>query len=250
MRIVRGLLNQLPASVVDNLRQFRRRLQGVPLAGRFDFGDFRRLAPASRVFGYDRGLPIDRYYVDRFLAHCAADIAGRVLEVGDNEYTRRFGGDRVTVSDILHVRAGSPGATIVADLQDAPQVPSGTFDAIILTQTLHLLYDLHPAVETLHRILKPGGVLLVTVPGVSCAPVRNEWAATWCWSFTAHSLRRLLGDVFGGRVKTSVYGNVLTAVAFLEGICTAELRQDELDHADPDYPVTIAARVVKAGRAA
>ncbi len=47
------------------------------------------------------------------------DIRGRVLEVGDNFYTRKFGGDRVTVSDaaVLHVVEGNPrGRLYVADL--------------------------------------------------------------------------------------------------------------------------------------
>ena len=47
----------------------------------------------SRDFGFDRGTPIDRYYIESFLSTHASDIRGHVLEVADNTYTRRFGGD-------------------------------------------------------------------------------------------------------------------------------------------------------------
>jgi hypothetical protein len=94
-----------------------------------------RLAPVSREFGYDRGLPIDRYYIERFLARYAEDIRGRVLEIGDNSYTQKYGGSHVTASDVLHVTEGNSQATLVADLTHAEHIPSDTFDCIIFTQT-------------------------------------------------------------------------------------------------------------------
>src|SRR5215210_7162112 len=54
------------------------------------FGSLRRVTPLSRYFGFDRGLPIDRYYIENFLARQAEDIHGRVLEIGDNSYTQRY----------------------------------------------------------------------------------------------------------------------------------------------------------------
>ena len=105
-------------------------------AGTVDFGQLRRLTPISREFGYDRGLPIDRYYIEQFLSTNASDIRGRVLEMGDDSYTRKFGADRVQQADVLHVVEGNPRATIVADLTCADHVPSDIFDCIILTQTL------------------------------------------------------------------------------------------------------------------
>jgi SAM-dependent methyltransferase len=216
--------------------------------GKVDFGDLRRVTPISRGYGVDRGTPIDRYYIHRFLESRSVHVRGRVLEIGDNVYTRRYGGDRVTASDILHVSADNPKATIVGDLSDAPHIPAGSFDTIILTQTLLLIYDLRAAVATLHRILRPGGVLLVTVPGIVCVEMRSQWAATWCWSFTEYSLRRLLMETFDeGQIETAVHGNVFSAIAFLEGLCAEELEPADLDHLDRDYPVTITACVTKVG---
>ena len=144
-----------------------KRLAQWPPVGRVRLGSLKRTTPISRNYGWERGTPVDRFYIDRFLTQHSKDIHGRVLEIGDDQYTRRYGGGRVTHTDVLHASEGNPSATIVADLTDAPQLADATFDCVICTQTLLLIYDVRKAVATLHRILKPGGTALVTVPGVS-----------------------------------------------------------------------------------
>ncbi len=199
----------------------------------------------SRDFGYDRGQPIDRYYIEQFLDRHADDVHGRVLEIGDDAYTSRFGGDRVSVSDVLHVDDSNPAATIVGDLAQADHIPSDTFDCIILTQTLHLIYDVPAAIRTLHRILKPGGVLLATFPGVSQI-ARDRWGETWYWGFTTLSARRLFEESFpAGTIEVESRGNVLTAIGFLHGLAAEELRQEELDFNDPTYQVLVMLRAEK-----
>lgn len=215
-----------------------------PPLGWARIGGLQRVAPVSASFGFDRGRPVDRYYIEGFLARHASDVRGRVLEVGDDSYTRRFGGAAVTRADVLHVTPGNPAATIVADLADAPHVPSDSFDCIVLTQTLHLVYDTAAAARTLYRILRPGGVLLVTVPGISPLD-RGEWSESWYWAFTAASLRRVLVDAFGQPPTIETHGNVLAACAFLQGLADRELVPAELDVRDERYPVTVAGRVVK-----
>ena len=210
--------------------------------GEIGFGDLRRLTPLSTNFGFDRGMPVDRYYIESFLATHSDDIQGRVLEVQENDYTLRFGGGRVEVSDVLSVLPDNPKATIVGDLSDADSIPDASFDCVIVTQVLHLIYDPRQAVETLHRILKPEGVALVTVPGIS----QLEWSESWQWSFTILSAERMFDEVFGRpNVRTRAYGNVLAATSFLWGIAGEELGRDELDYFDPSYPVTIAVRAVR-----
>jgi SAM-dependent methyltransferase len=235
-----GIRRLVPRAVLRRVRP-----ASVPLPGRIDFGDLRRTAPMSRHFGFERGRPVDRHYVERFLAQHAGDIRGRVLEVGDATYTRRFGGSRVTRSDVLHVDADAPGATIVADLAAADHVPSDAFDSIVLTQTLHLIFDVPAAIRTLHRVLVPGGVLLVTAPGISQLHT-GRWRDTWYWAFTPASAGRLFAEHFApGEVTVESHGNVLAAIALLEGIASDELRAGELAVDDPSYPVTVAIRAVK-----
>jgi hypothetical protein len=212
---------------------------------RLRLGSLLFVQPVSRQFGYERGLPVDRSYIERFLGLWAEDVRGRVLEVGDASYTRQFGGTRVQQADVLNVHEDMPGTTFVADLADGHQLPDAAFDCVVLTQTLHLVFDVHAAARTLFRVLKPGGVLLLTVPGIS--PVStDEWAVTWHWSFTRHSARRLFGEVFGAdNVDVVQYGNALSATAFLQGLATQELSQRALDAVDPQFPVIVAVRAVR-----
>jgi SAM-dependent methyltransferase len=215
-----------------------------PRVGEVDFGSLRRLSPISQDFGLDRGLPIDRYYIESFLARHANDVRGRVLEIEDNFYTKRFGATRVTQSDVLHAVPGNPLATIVADLTRADHIRSDSFDCIIFTQTMQYIYDVGSAARTLYRILKPGGVLLATMPGIS--QISRGWSSQWQWCFTTVSARQLFEEAFPARhVNVEAQGNVLAAIAFLEGLATDELRPQELDHPDPTYQVLITVRAVK-----
>lgn len=226
-------------------RQVVTRLRGAPAPGKLDFGDLRRKSPISRTFGFDRGLPVDRYYIERFLDRHAADIRGRVLEIKNNAYTRRFGGEKVEKSDILDIDEDNREATITADLTGADSIPANAFDCIILTQTLLLIYDVPAALKTCFRILKPGGVLLVTVPGISQMDYKNL-GHTWFWSFTKASMQRLLEEDFGRQnVAVESRGNVLAATALLHGVASTELSSDELKNHDPDYQVLLAARAAK-----
>jgi SAM-dependent methyltransferase len=146
---------------------------------------------------------------------------------------------------VLHVSEGNPHATFVGDLTNADHIPSCSFDCVILTQTLHLIYDVRAALATLYRILKPGGVLLATIPGISQID-HGEWGNSWYWSFTALSAQRLFEEIFPpSGVEIETYGNVLAAVAFLHGLAVKELRQDELDHHDPNYQLLVAVKAVK-----
>ncbi len=232
-----------------SLKAVLRRMWRRAAMPRVRFGSLRRLEPFSRRFGLDRGQPVDRYYIESFLAGHAAAVQGRVLEIGDDAYSRRFGGDRVTWQDVLHVAPGYPGATIIADLARAPQIRSECFDCIILTQTLHYIYDVHAAAATLARILKPGGTLLATLPGISQVCRDQQDRESDCWRFTAASARRLVHEHFpGAACEVRTYGNVLAAAAFLYGLAASDLRRRELDHHDPDYPVTVAVAVTKAAR--
>jgi glycosyltransferase involved in cell wall biosynthesis len=242
-RIVRQTRSTLPAPIIALIQRQRGRPGSIPF-GAVRWGHLKRLSPIDAQFGYGRGTPIDRYYVERFLARHSADIRGRVLEIGDDAYTRRYGGSLVTHSDIFHV--DDRNATFTGDLADRNSLPEALFDCIILTQTLQLLFDLRAAIATLHRALKRGGVLLATTPGISQIDHSGEWSDTWHWSLTANSLRRLLEERFPpGGVKVEAHGNVFAATAFLHGLAQEEIALVDLDTDDPSYPVNVTGRAVK-----
>lgn len=218
--------------------------QPSPPVGAVDWGDLKRLEPISRQFGGDRGTPLDRYYVEAFLSRHAADIRGRVLEIGEPLYTRRFGGDRVMESAVLDVASSNPNATYVADLTDCPQVPSDAFDCLILTQTLHMIYDVRAVLRTAHRILAPGGVVLATAPGISQIDILSH--DQWFWHLTPRCAMLLFGEAFPpDAVQVEPHGNVLAAVAFLQGLALEEVDARDLDVLDPLYPVLTGIRAVK-----
>lgn len=166
-RYARFRLRRLRRRLRIGLEHLRAWFNGTPPVGFVRFGNLRRLQPIAVDHGTWRGKPIDRYYIERFLQGNAADIHGRVLEIGERTYTREFGGDRVVTSDVLYVEEGNPDATIVADLTAADSIDSEAFDCILCTQTIQFVYDIRSAVRHLHRILRPGGVLLATTHGIS-----------------------------------------------------------------------------------
>lgn len=240
-QMLRQAFNKLlPTAVRQPVLEWWRRPRPV------QWGRLRRLTPVSRVFGLDRGQPIDRYYIEAFLQRHADDIKGRVLEIGDSAYTRRFGGSRVAQADVLHAVPGNPQATQVGDLQTGQGIPGEAFDCFILTQTLQSTFEVQSAIRHAAAALKPGGVLLASLPGLQ--QISRYDADRWgdYWRFTAQSARRLFEAAFPqDAITVEACGNVLAVVAGLYGLAAGELTIAELAHRDPDYDLTITVRAVK-----
>jgi SAM-dependent methyltransferase len=244
-----SLKRLVPADARRWLRAQRLKIQRrmLPLDGVTDFSVLRTLRPYRKNFGWTRGKCVDRYYVEQFLSQHSRDIRGRSVEIGENQYMARFGGDRISKADVLDYLQ-HPGVTLVADLRSAPGIADDSFDCILCTQTLMYVYDLREAINTLRRTLAPGGVALVTLAGISqLAPASMTGGAEDFWRFTAASARALFGEVFGAEnVEVQTFGNVLTAVALLHGLVVDELTPEEFAHHDPDYPLIVAVRATKA----
>ncbi len=198
----------------------------------------------SEEWGWDRGDPVDRYYVDAFLQAHARDITGRVLEIRDRRYTERWG-TGVTVSDVLDIDPELPGVTLVADLAAEAGLPADAYDCFVCTQTLQFLYDVPAAIRNAHRLLAPGGVLLATVPVVSRMSM-VEGTEMDLWRFTLASCERLFGEVFGpGAVQVEARGNLRSTIAFLRGMAAQELPVAALDEPDPLHPLIVCVRAQK-----
>jgi SAM-dependent methyltransferase len=203
--------------------------------------------PVSRVFGFDRGKPVDRWYIERFLAEHAADVRGRVLEVAESTYTGWYGGDDVTTSDVLYASAENPDATVVGDLTTGEGIAEAAFDCFICTQTLQVIYDVRAAVAGTRRLLAPGGVLLATLPGIS--QISREDMRDWgdWWRFTARSAERLFGEVYGDEnIEVKQHGNVHAAAAFLYGLAAEDVDPGALEVVDPDFHLLMTVRAVRA----
>jgi SAM-dependent methyltransferase len=206
------------------------------------WGNLQRLRPFSDNYGSDRGLPVDRVYVEQFLAAQSADIQGRVLEVGSSDYTTYFGGGRVSRSDVVDVRPDNTSATLIADLCEEGSLPANRFDCFVFTQTLHLLREPSTALANIWQSLTPGGVLLLTVPTISRVdPVEQDY-----WRFTPLGLQAFFDDHWPApTVEIRSYGNLTTALATLLGLATHEVRSRRLDAMDHSFPLIVGARARK-----
>lgn len=218
-----------------------------PPVGFVRFGSFFRRKPISAEWGGERGDPVDRYYITRFLETRQNDVRGAVLEVGWDFYTRTYGGEKVTANDVLHVAENNPGVTIIGDLTNAAHIPDNKYDCVILTQTLTFIYDIPAALDTVYRILKPDGVALATVSGLISKVSRydmDRWGHHW--GFSSSSVKKLFSAVFPeDHLKINTHGNVKAAVAFLHGVAYQELNRKDLDYNDPDFQVLITIRAKK-----
>jgi peptidoglycan/xylan/chitin deacetylase (PgdA/CDA1 family)/GT2 family glycosyltransferase len=248
LRQHRRHLERTRAARVQELRalQGRALVAGEALRERgepaVDLGDLGGPLPLSPVWGLERGLPLDRHYIEAFLRRHAGDVRGRVLEVKDPGYTRLFGGARVTGSEVLDVDRGNRQATIVADLAAADTIPAERFDCFILTQTLHVVYDVRAALAHAVRILKPGGVLLCTLPVAS----RMSCEGPDYWRFTPAAAWRLFAELLPPEnVQVTAYGNLLASTAFLHGLAADELAAGDLERFDPAFPLLLGVRAVK-----
>ena len=212
-----------------------------------EWNDLRRQVPVSRYWGLDRGRAVDRYYIEDFLATHQEDIRGRTLEVLNDELSTRFGKDRVVSSDVIDIDPGNSLATVVADLRAARSIADDTYDCFVLTQTLNLIDDMPAAVREACRILKPGGVLLATVPCVSRRVIEYGEEGDY-WRVLPAAAVQLFGTVFGrANVTVRARGNLIATTAFLHGLACEDVEPHELAADDDVYPLLVTVRAVKPG---
>lgn len=209
------------------------------------FNDLNLNKPLSPVFGLERGTAIDRYYIEKFLLRNAHFIKGRLLEVGDSYYSKKFARENVESFDVLHAVPDNKATNIIGDLTDTTTLPENSFDCFICTQTFNFIFDVQKAIVGAHHLLKPGGLLLATVTGIS--QISRYDMDLWgdYWRFTTASVQKLFEPVFGTGIEIESHGNVLAATAFLQGLALEDLPDRELlDETDPDYQllITILAR--------
>ena len=209
-----------------------------------DWNDNARTEPVSRLFGFDRGMPIDRYYIEKFLSGHSHDIRGRILEIAEDTYAQKFAdrsGAEFPVFETLHIDGSGKPTTITGDLAKPASLPENRYDCFICTQTYNFIYDVKQAIAGTYQLLKNDGIVLATVAGIS--QISRYDMDRWgdYWRFTDQSALKLFEDVFGkGHVEIVTFGNVLTATALLHGLAVEDLPDRRLlDENDPDYQVII-----------
>lgn len=223
----------------ETIREFREKTNP-------DIGFFEQLStkPVSRVSGSERGMAIDRYFIEEFLKKNENYIHGTVMEIADNKYTKKFGRE-VDKSIICHVK-GWGKDSIVCNFETGEGCEENFLDCLICTQTLQYIFNLESAIKNIFKMLKAGGTALITVPGIKplCEYENDRWGEFW--SFTFNSVNRLCSLVCDtdGYCVTQ-YGNVKLASAYLYGLCVEELSPSDFYYNDLQYPFVICARITK-----
>lgn len=224
------------------LRKWKRRVKRkLHLPRRkIHFGDLARMTPFCRSYGYSRGNPVDRFYIEAFLGDYRHHIKGRVLELLNNNYTRLFGAENVSRSDVLDINRANPKATIFDDIRTLSSIADGSYDCVILTQTLHLIDDDSAALRQVYRILAPGGCLLLTVPCISRVPKTPD-DGIWSRFYTDVGIAFLLNrDFQPAEFSVASYGNLPLATAFLYGLALEDMDRSLFEWHDPEFPLIVA----------
>ena len=226
---------------IDKLKKIIKR----NITDRVSWRNLRGLKPVSNYFGCDRGTPVDRYYIEKFLNKNRAHIKGTVLEVADSFYCKKFDSG-VSRFEILYIDKTNAAATIIGDLSRPETLPQECIDCFICTQTFNFIYDFKSAIKGAYKLLSPNGVLLATLAGIS--QISRYDMERWgdYWRFTTKSAHKAFSEIFGeSNIDINCDGNVLAAIALLEGISQEELTTDELDYKDNDYQVIITVKAIK-----
>lgn len=202
------------------------------------------IEPLNRKFGFSRGTPVDRFYMESWLENNKELIRGDVLEIAEDTYTKRFGGSDV-ISHILHVSLEQEGF-IKGNLETGEGITEDSMDCIILTQTIPFIYGCDKVIANLYKMLRRGGNALITTGGISQISRYDMDRWGHFWSLTTASLKRLIEEsAFGENYEITVYGNVKAACALLYGLAAEELKTEELEYVDEDYPVSLCVIVTK-----
>lgn len=201
--------------------------------------------PISRRFGLERGNAVDRKLIEDFIEQNSEHIIGTVMEVGTDIYSQKYGTEDVRNIIVLHVKGWGKNA-IKGNFETGEGIKDNMVDCLICTQTLQYIFDLKSAVQNIYRMIKPGGYLLLTVPGIKslCTYDDDNWGEKW--SFTEKSIRQLFEPVFGrDNCEINTYGNVKIATAYMYGICYEELKEEDFSYNDKQFPFIITAAIRK-----
>lgn len=193
--------------------------------------------PIHDDWGYRRGTPIGRVYIDKFLKKYRENVVGDIMEVGECTYSRRFATNgksytAIHVEDVEGCRK--------ANLETGEGLKSEEFDTMIITQTLAYIYDIQSVVRNIYNCLRKNGHCLVTVTDIGHMgnTEREKWGAFW--GFHKDGCYRVFSEVFGkDNVNVEVYGNLKAVVAQLYGLAAEDVESEIIDEFDAKYPMII-----------
>ena len=84
-------------------------------------------------------------------------------------------------------------------------VQDNSFDFAVTFQVIEHIKNDRMFISEIHRVLRPGGKLLLTTPNRLMSLSRNPWHIR---EYTGEELKQLIGEVFGAVELKGVYGSV------------------------------------------
>jgi SAM-dependent methyltransferase len=156
---------------------------------------------------------VARWHTNRFVERVASRLppGSRVLDAGAGEaaYADLFSHCRYVASD-LAVGDRSWNYRNLDAVNRLEKLPfrGGTFDAVVCTQVLEHVEWPRECVAELHRVLKPGGALYVTVPMAQA----EHQAPFDFFRYTSYGLRSILAGFRDVRIEP--FGGLPTRLAY------------------------------------
>jgi len=200
----------------------------------------------SEKFGFDRGTPIDRYYIDEFIRNLEFENEfNTALEFGELHYVERFNvRQKFFLSHPDFSKRKDPKNQIFFDLNTQNKYDGVKFDLIISTNVIN--FTKNPFVTLSHHIdmLNVDGMLLLTAS--SSMPISQFDAERWgdYWRFTPDAMNHLLENL-DCEYHVQSFGNFKSSVAFLCGLASEEMKATDLKEKDTRYPLLVVALVKK-----
>jgi SAM-dependent methyltransferase len=173
---------------------------------------------SDRLRAFTEELPIERRSILEFVASCARELppGTTVLDAGagDAPYRELFAHCEYRTTDWEEsVHPGARRADIIAPL-DALPIADASFDAALCTQVLEHVENPRAVLGELHRVLRSGGGLWLTVPLVW--PLHEE--PFDFYRYTQHGLVALLARTGFVEIEVGPRNGYFTTLAQLMGI--------------------------------
>lgn len=163
---------------------------------------------------YYEDKPPDEYWITHYSNYRASRLhphlnsSTRILEIGCalGDFVERIQhlGVRESVGVELSRPTASAGRALGRNIKDGDirgcNSPTGYFDIVQAHHVVEHVYDLHPFLDEVHRILKPGGLFYVSLPRYNSMFVKKDpnWIGWYpqqhFWHFTETTLTRLMKE--------------------------------------------------------
>ena len=177
--------------------------------------------PSAELLAFTAQAPHERESILEFVIRAAAELpaGSRLIDVGagNSPYRELLAHLRYESTDWEH--SAHPGARAVDHVGPAHDlgVPSESYDAVLCTQVLEHVPNPDEVARELHRILRPGGRLYLTVP---LAWELHEMPFDF-YRYTAGGLARIFADAASSNLTSA---RVTTASERSRNSCTTSVR--------------------------